>query len=62
MGVAGEALFKSAGASFDGSTQTWWMPLEQALAGDRPGIDILFEAAKKYGTIVRVEPSVPREG
>ena len=55
-------LLKSAGASFDGSTRTWWLPLERAVVGERPGIDILFEAAKRYGTVVRVEPRAPREG
>jgi hypothetical protein len=50
------SLFKSVGASYDGSTQTWYLPLEHALTGDRPGIDALFESAQKYGTSVRIEP------
>lgn len=48
------ALFKSLGAGFDSPTKTWWVELERMLAGDRPGIDVLFEAAKEYGTIVRL--------
>ena len=55
------ALFKSVGASFDGSTQTWWVPLEQVLTGDQPGIDALFKAARDYKTSVWLERQPPKE-
>lgn len=48
-------MLKSVGASFDDSTRTWWVSLERALAGDPPGIDVLFESARKYGTNVWLE-------
>lgn len=53
------ALLKSVGASFDDSTRTWWVPLERTLTGDPPGIDALFEAARKYQTIVWLEHRSP---
>ena len=53
------ALFKSLGADFDIATKTWWVEIERMLTGDRPGIDVLFEAAKEYGTIVRLERLSP---
>ncbi|MCY1137783.1 hypothetical protein OWR29_07210 [Actinoplanes sp. Pm04-4] len=53
------ALFKSLGAAFDGATKMWWVELERMLTGDRPGIDVLFEVAKEYGTIVRLERPSP---
>ena len=55
------AVFKSVGASFDGSTQTWWVPLERVLTGDQPGIDALFEAAREHKTSVWLERRSPRE-
>jgi hypothetical protein len=55
------ALFKSAGASFDAVSKAWWVPLERALAGEQPGIDLLFEAAREYGTSVRLERRNPGE-
>jgi hypothetical protein len=54
------ALFKSAGASFDDVTKAWWIPLKQALADEQPGIDLLFEAAREYGTSVRLERRNPK--
>lgn len=45
-------LIKSSGAAYDGASKTWWLQLEQALAGDEPGINALFAAAKEYGTYV----------
>jgi hypothetical protein len=55
------ALLKSIGASFDDSTQTWWVPLERALAGDPPGIDALFVAACRYKTSVWLERRSPKD-
>lgn len=49
------ALLKSVGASFDDSTRTWWVSLERALDGDPPGIDVLFESARKYRTNIWLE-------
>ncbi|MEV6634296.1 hypothetical protein AB0M54_26465 [Actinoplanes sp. NPDC051470] len=47
-------LIKSSGASFDGHSKTWGLRLDYALAGDRPGLNTLFKAAKDYGTFVAV--------
>jgi len=55
------AVFKSVGASFDGSNRTWWVPLERVLTGDQPGIDALFEAAREYKTSVWLERRPPKE-
>jgi len=49
-------LIKSSGAGFDGYSRTWLLPLERALTGDRPGLEVLFEAAREYGTSVWLRP------
>jgi hypothetical protein len=43
-------LIKSSDAGLDGYSTTWLLPLERALAGDKPGLEVLFEAARDYGT------------
>ena len=45
-------LIKSSGAAFDGGLRSWWLPLTRALNGDTPALDILFQAAREYGTHV----------
>jgi hypothetical protein len=45
-------LIKASGAAFDSYTKTWWLPLERALIGDEPALEILFRAARDYGTSV----------
>jgi hypothetical protein len=49
-------LIKSSGAGFDGYSRTWRLHLERALTGDRPGLEVLFEAAREYGTSVWLRP------
>lgn len=49
-------LIKSSGAGFDSYSRTWRLPLERALTGDRPGLEVLFEAARNYGTSVWLRP------
>jgi hypothetical protein len=38
-------LITSSGAEFDGYSRTWLLPLARALTGDKPGLEVLFEAA-----------------
>ncbi|PRY19988.1 hypothetical protein [Pseudosporangium ferrugineum] len=56
------ALIKSSGADFDGGSKSWWIPLARSLDGDETGLDILFRAARDYGThVVLVPPKASSE-
>lgn len=56
------ALIKSSGADFDGGSKSWRLPLARSLDGDETGLDVLFRAAREYGThVVLVPPRASSE-
>ncbi|WIM97633.1 hypothetical protein ACTOB_001174 [Actinoplanes oblitus] len=55
-------LIKSSGAGFDTYSKTWRLWLEHALIGDEPGLEILFRAARDYGTTVWLRRRQPSQG
>ncbi|MFC4072850.1 hypothetical protein [Actinoplanes subglobosus] len=56
------ALIRSSGAGFDTYSKTWRLPLEHALAGDEPALEILFRAARDYGASVWLRRRQPSQG